>query len=116
MITPPINDWGQHHAKEDIKDSLTFLNCKKQLYDWDNDDLQDEEGLIKDPKSHPKLPAEFPGINLKSKQPHHHHIVKVLEASKDECIDAAICNTSLDDLPRNTKGVLTVVDDIKSTT
>jgi hypothetical protein len=26
-----VNDWGQRNAKEDIKLSLTFLNCKKQL-------------------------------------------------------------------------------------
>jgi hypothetical protein len=62
-----VNDWGRRHAKEDIKHSLTFLNRKNELYYWDNANLQDEEGLIKDLKSHPKLPAEFPGIDLESK-------------------------------------------------
>jgi hypothetical protein len=32
---------------------------------WDNNNLQDNEGLIDpDPNSHPGIPAEFPGINL----------------------------------------------------
>ncbi len=99
--------------KENIKHSLTFLNCKKQLYDWDNDNLQDEEGLIKDPNSHPKLPAKFPGMDLESKQPHNHHIVKVLKASNNERIDAAIRNAFLDDIPPKTTGVLKAVDEIK---
>jgi hypothetical protein len=38
-VTKVVNDWGQRHAKEDIKLSLTFLNCKKELYNWDNDNL-----------------------------------------------------------------------------
>jgi hypothetical protein len=28
-----VNDWVQNHPEEDIKLSLIFLNCKKQLYD-----------------------------------------------------------------------------------
>jgi hypothetical protein len=106
-----VNDWG--HAEEDIKLSLTFLNHKKQLYDWDNDDLQDEEGLIEDPEGHRELSAKFPSIDLESKQPHHHHIIEVLKASNDEHINAAIRNASLDDLPCNTTGVLTAVDSIE---
>jgi hypothetical protein len=108
-----VNDWGWCHAKENIKHSLTFLNCKKQLYDWDNDDLQDEEDLIEDPKSHPELPAKFPSINLESKQPHHHHLVEALEASNDEHINTAICNAFLDDLPCNTSGVRMAFDKIE---
>jgi hypothetical protein len=79
----------------------------------DNDDLQDEEGLIKDPKSHPELPAKFPGINLESKQPHHHHVNKVLKASNNERTNVTIRNASLDDLPRNIAGGLTAVNKIK---
>ncbi len=111
-----VNDWGQCHAKEHIKHSLPFLNCKKQLYDWDNDGLQDEEGLVKDPESHPELPAKFPGTDLESKQPHHHHVIEVLKASNDERIDAAIRNASLDNLPGNTTGVLMAIKKLKSTT
>ncbi len=99
--------------KEDITYSLTFLNCKKELYNWDNDDLQDDEGLIKPDNhpdiSHPELPAEFPGVNIKLEQPHQHHIVKVLKASDDEQINATIRNALLDNLPRQTTGVLTAV-------
>jgi hypothetical protein len=108
-----VNDWGQRHAKENIKHSLTFLNCKKQIYNWDNDNLLDEEGLMKNPESHPKLPAKFPDIELESKQPHHHYVVKALKASNDENVDAAICNASLDNLPCNTTGVLMAGDKIE---
>jgi hypothetical protein len=112
-----VNDWGCHHAKEDITHSLTFLNCKKELYDWDNDGLQDDKGLIKPDNhpdiSHPKLPAKFPGVDIESKQPHQHHIVEVLEASNNEGINAAIRNALLEDLPHQTTGVLMAVDKIK---
>jgi hypothetical protein len=49
-----VDDWGRCHAKEDITHSLTFLNCKKELYDWDNDNLQVNNGLIK-PDNHPDI-------------------------------------------------------------
>jgi hypothetical protein len=49
-----VNDWGCCHTKEDITHSLTFLNCKKELYGWDNDNLQDNKGLI-EPDNHPDI-------------------------------------------------------------
>jgi hypothetical protein len=67
--------------------SLVFLNCKKQLYDWDNDNLQDNKSLVNpDPDSHPGIPAKFPSINLESEQPCHHHVVEVIKASNKEWI------------------------------
>jgi hypothetical protein len=53
-VVKVVNDWGCRHAKEGITHSLTFLNRKKELYDWDNDNLQDNEGLIK-PDNHPDI-------------------------------------------------------------
>ncbi len=41
-----VKDWGQQHQKEDKKQALTFLNQKKKLYDWDNNDLEDNKGLV----------------------------------------------------------------------
>ena len=89
--------------------SLTFLNRKKQLYNWDNDDLEDDECLVDSYIAHPGLPAKFPGINLKSEQPHHYQAVKVIEESNNKQIYAAQCNASLDDLPWKTTGVSTAV-------
>jgi hypothetical protein len=109
-----VNNWGWCHAKENKSCSLIFLNLKWQLYDWDNDNLNNEEGLIEsDTDTCPSIPTEFPDIDLESEQPHHHHIVEVIEASKDKCIDVAPRNASLNNLPCNTPGVTTAVDEIK---
>ncbi len=55
-----VEHWGRRHQKEDKKQALTFLNRKKKLYDWDNDDLEDVEGLVESDIAHPDLPAKFP--------------------------------------------------------
>jgi hypothetical protein len=46
-------------------------------------------------------------------QPCHHHVVEVIEASKDKRIYTAACNTSLDNLPLNTPRVMTTVNEIE---
>ncbi len=108
-----VEDWGRRHQKEDKKQALTFLNQKKKLYDWDNDDLKDNEGLVESDIAHPDLPAKFPGINLESEQPHHHQVVKVIEESNNERIYAGQRNSSLDDLPCRTTGVSTTIDKVQ---
>jgi hypothetical protein len=109
-----VNDWGRCHAKENKSCSLIFLNRKRQLYNWDNDVLNNDEGLVEpDTNTCPSILAEFPGINLESEQPPHHHVVEVIEASKDKRIDAAARDASLDNLLCNTLGVTTTVDDIE---
>jgi hypothetical protein len=67
-----IKDWGRHHQKED-------LNQKRQQYDWDNNDLEYDKGLIKPDIAHPDIPAELPGIDLESEHPHHHQVIEVIE-------------------------------------
>ena len=71
-----------------------------QQYNWDNNNLKDDKGLVKSDIAHPDLPDEFPGIDLKSEQPHHHQAVEVIEESDDEQLYAAQRNASLDDLPQ----------------
>jgi hypothetical protein len=108
-----IEDRGRCHQKEDKANTLKFLNQKQQQYDWDNDDLKYDEGLIEPDIAHPDIPAEFPGIDLESEHPHHHQVIEVIEESKNEHIYAAQCNASLDDLPHKPTGVSTVVDKIE---
>ncbi len=108
-----IKDWGRHHQKEDKANTLEFLYQKQQQYDWDNEDLEYNEGLIEPDIAHPDIPAEFPGIDLESEQPRHHQVVEVIDESKDECIYATQHNASLDDLPRKPTGVSTAVDEIE---
>jgi hypothetical protein len=92
---------------------LEFLNQKRQQYDWDNDDLEYKEGLIKPDIAHPDIPAESPGIDLESEHPRHHQVVEVIEEREDEHIYAAQCNASLGDLPRKPTGVSTAVNKIE---
>ena len=61
-----VDDWGRWHQKDDKKKALPFLNHKKQLYDWDNNNLEDDKGLIQSDIAHPNTPAKFPGIDLES--------------------------------------------------
>jgi hypothetical protein len=63
---------GKTTPKGGQEKTLTFLNQKRQLYDWDNDNLEDDKGLADPDITHPDLPAKLPGIDLKSEQPHHH--------------------------------------------
>jgi hypothetical protein len=108
-VITAIKDWRRHHQKEDKASTLEFLNQKQQQYDWDNNDLKYDEGLIKLDIAHPNIPAEFPGIDLESEQPRHHQVVEVIEESKDKCIYAVQCNASLDNLPHKPTGVSTAV-------
>jgi hypothetical protein len=74
---------GKTTPKGGQEKSLTFLSQKRQLYDWDSDDLEDDKGLVNPDITQPNLPAEFPGIDLKSEQPRHHQVVEVIEESDD---------------------------------
>ena len=108
-----IKDWGQRHQREDKAKTIKFLIRKRQHHDWENNNLQHDEGLIESEISQPDIPAEFPGIDLESEQPHHHQVVEVIEESDDERIYAAQQNASLDDLPRKPTGVSTTVDEVE---
>jgi hypothetical protein len=105
-----VKEWGRPHQKEDKAKSLEFLNQKRQQYDWNNNDLEDAEGLVKSDISHPNIHAKFTGIDLESEQPHHHHIVKIIDNSKDQHVYATQHNASLDDLPYKTGRVSTAFD------
>ncbi len=110
-----VNNWGIQNAKENAKHSLVFLNRKKQLYDWDNDNLQDDEGLVDpDSNSHPGIPVKFPDIDLESEQPCHHHVVEVINVSDKEWIHVAVLNASLNDLPPEIPGVTIPINKIES--
>eukprot|EP00957_Ditylum_brightwellii_P138038 10523657-Ditylum_brightwellii.AAC.1 len=54
-----VNAWGKKYQEEEEKNKLEFLNCKELQYDWDNDKLEESEGLIEE-LSHPDLPTQFP--------------------------------------------------------
>ncbi len=77
-----IKDWGRRHQKEDKASTLKFLNQKQQKYDWDNNDLEYNKGLIGPDIAHPDIPAEFPGIDLESYIPVTTKLSKSLRKAK----------------------------------
>jgi len=56
---------GQKSKQTRSDQTLQFLNWHKEKFDWDNEDLEIEEGLVED-EAHPDLPAEIPGVPLES--------------------------------------------------
>ncbi len=107
-----IKDWERCHQKEDKAKPLKFLNPKWQQYDWENIDLEEAKGLVKSKITHPNISAKFPGIGLELELPHHHHVVKIINNSKDKLIYAVQRKASLNDLPHKTAGVSTAIDEV----
>jgi hypothetical protein len=107
-----VNNWGRHHQQEDKAKTLEFLNHKQQQYTWDNDDLEDNKGLVELDIAHPDIPAKFPVVDLESEQPQHHQVVEIIEESKDKRIYAGQRNASLNDLPQQNAGVSTAVNKV----
>ena len=56
---------GQKSKQTRSDQTLQFLNWHKEKFDWDNEDLEIEEGLVED-EAHLDLPAEIPGVPLES--------------------------------------------------
>eukprot|EP00957_Ditylum_brightwellii_P011675 881922-Ditylum_brightwellii.AAC.1 len=38
-IIEQMNKWGKSQKNEDFRNKLEFLDCLKQKYSWENDDL-----------------------------------------------------------------------------
>lgn len=89
-----VNQWGARSKQEEYGNKLAFLNRNKEKYDWDNDDLADEEGLLElDPTEDlptDAIPAEMPGIELEEDLPS--PVVEESEMSDAERAVAAIRN------------------------
>jgi hypothetical protein len=105
---------GDNATKERTKQGPSnFSTTKRQKYDWENDNLEHNEGLIESDIAHPDIPAEFPGIDLESEQPHHHQVVDAIKESDNKRIYAAQRSASLDNLPLKPTGVSTAVDKVE---
>ena len=71
---------------------MEFLNCLQLQYNWDNDELEDSEGLMKD-LTHLDLPAQFPDIELDSKNNDGATLaMMILEASTEQKAHEAVVN------------------------
>ena len=60
-VITKVNNWGKRSKKEEYGNKLAFLNRHKEKYDWDNDEIAEEEGMVKD-EPYTELIAEIPGI------------------------------------------------------
>ena len=61
-----LDKWSKRSSREYMQSRLVFLNLHKHKFDWVNDDLDKSEGLVEN--SHPEIPAQMPGIDLKVDQ------------------------------------------------
>ena len=62
-----MNVWGQKAQTKKYKDKMQFLNRSKKKFDWDNEELEENVGLVEPEKLiYPDIPAEIPGVVLES--------------------------------------------------
>jgi len=99
-VISQVNTWGKKYQEEEKKNKLEFLNCVQLQYDWDNDKLEESEGLIEE-LAHPDLPAQFPGIELESELDDGVTIaITILEASiEQEAHEAAVNSELIEPIP-----------------
>ena len=50
-----MKDWGDNSKSKYNGKNLQFLNIIKEKYDWDNDELEEYEGLVGDEVPHPDI-------------------------------------------------------------
>ena len=62
-VSSQVNAWGKKYQEEEKKNKSELLNCLQLQCDWENDELEESEGLIEE-LVHPDLPAQFPGMEL----------------------------------------------------
>ena len=68
------------------------MNRHKEKYDWDNDEVAEEEGMIED-DPYPELTAEIPGIELEDEQVGPVQAVQETEMSEAHMAIAAALQT-----------------------
>jgi hypothetical protein len=84
---------GKKSRQSRSADTLEFLNRHKEKYDWDNEELEIEEGLVED-EPHPDLLAEIPGVPLESDY-ESDDVVEVPEVTELEIAEQAARNANL---------------------
>ena len=61
------NSWGKQSRSKQFGNKLEFLNRNKVRYDWDNEEIEEEEALVEPPPAaHPGILAEIPGVELEA--------------------------------------------------
>ena len=62
------NSWGKQSRSKQFGNKLEFLDRNKVRYDWDNEEIEEEEALVEPPRTaaHPGILAEIPGVVMES--------------------------------------------------
>ena len=104
-----VNAWGRRYQKVAKKDLLTFLNRNKQPFDWENEDLHQDDA-INQPLIRAKhlTPANMPEIELERDMVSDTVVVEE-ETAEQEAADAAK-NSQIVDLTDETPGVSSTDD------
>ena len=58
-----VNAWGKQYQKNLRRSLVTFLDRRKQPYDWENDDLSGMDNITEVIRAD-EYPCNFPGIQL----------------------------------------------------
>ena len=59
-----MNEMGEESKHEEYGNKMKVLNCTKQRKIWDNDELDDDENLVKEDSAHPNHIAEIIRVGL----------------------------------------------------
>ena len=65
------------------------------MFDWDTEDLEEEEGLIEQTVTHPELPAAIPGVELEEEQVNN-PVVEDNDITEAQEATAAAVNANID--------------------
>ncbi len=62
------NSWGKQSRSKQFGNKLEFLDRNKVRYDWDNEEIEEEEALVEPPRTaaHPGILAEIPGVEIEA--------------------------------------------------
>ena len=83
-VIKKMNQWGEITEIKEYGRKLTFLNRTKEEYNWDNYELHEKEGLLKDEDGPlTDIPAELPGTEIEIEQTGPEHAVE--EETTSDC-------------------------------
>ena len=71
IILKLANRWRESSRSQQYGNKLEFLDRKKARFDWDNEVIEEDEGLVEpdsNPATHPGILAKNPGVMLESDQ------------------------------------------------
>jgi len=103
-----VNNWGLRSKRNRSAPKLEFLNRRKEKFDWDNDEMEDD-AMVEDEVIYPEIPAEFPGLLFDRGMSD--DVVEVKpELSNAQLALAAAVNADIVEI--NTTGVPSLIDEV----